>query len=526
MIDGAMQPFALTLDKFLEHAAKWYPHAEVVTARSGGRVDRIGYADLDRRSRKVSAVLAGFDVQTGDRVATLAWNTQAHLEVWYAIMGMGAVCHTLNPRLTCAQLAAMVAQSGARVLVASADLEPLARQIEASAPSIKRLLLIDVAQEPASAESEFPAALEPLVERESNEVIWADFDETAPCGLCFTSGTTGAPKGVTYTHRSSFLHTLRLLQVDGMAIAARDSVLVAVPMFHANAWGLPFAAPAVGAKLVLPGRQTDGASLATLINREAVTVAVGVATVWLDLVEHVESTGIDLPTLERIIVGGAPLPPALMKRIEHRLGVTIQTSWGMTELSPSGTVAPRDALLRSAHLSGRPAVGVDLLLTDAGGQALPVQRGVEGHLRVRGASVIERYFGEEQSATDADGWFPTGDLARIDAAGNLIITGRAKDLIKSGGEWINPAEIEAVVSALPEVSLAAVIGRPHMKWGERPVLVVETHAPINDEALLAPLRGKVAPSWIPDEIIRVPRMYLSPTGKIDKVRLRMEYGSA
>ena len=200
-------------------------------------------------------------------------------------------------------------------------------------------------------------------------MIWGGFDETAPCGLCFTSGTTGAPKGVTYTHRSSFLHTLRLLQVDGMAIAARDSVLAAVPMFHANAWGLPFAAPAVGAKLVLPGRQTDGASLASLINREAVTVAVGVATVWLELVEHVENTGIDLPSLERIIVGGAPLPPALMKRIEHRLGVTIQTSWGMTELSPSGTVAPRDALLRSAHLSGRPAVGVDLLLTDADGRA-------------------------------------------------------------------------------------------------------------------------------------------------------------
>ena len=527
MIDGEMQPFALTLDKFLEHAAKWYPHAEVVTARVGGHVDRIGYDQLDLRSRKVSAVLAGFDVQTGDRVATLAWNSQAHVEVWYAIMGMGAVCHTLNPRLTCAQLAAMVVQSGARVLVTSADLEPLARKLAEAAPSIERLLLIDVAQKVAEpTDTDFAVTLEPLIEPVQDEVLWAGFDETAPCGLCFTSGTTGAPKGVTYTHRSSFLHTLRLLQVDGMAIAARDSVLVAVPMFHANAWGLPFAAPAVGAKLVLPGRQTDGASLASLINREAVTVAVGVATVWLELVEHVENTGIDLPSLERIIVGGAPLPPALMKRIEHRLGVTIQTSWGMTELSPSGTVAPRDALLRSPHLSGRPAVGVDLLITDADGRALAEQRGFEGHLRVRGASVIERYFGEDQKATDANGWFPTGDLARIDAAGNLIITGRAKDLIKSGGEWINPAEIEAVVSALPEVSLAAVIGRPHLKWGERPILVVETHGPINDEALLAPLRGKVAPWWIPDEIIRVPRMHLSPTGKIDKVRLRMEYGGS
>jgi acyl-CoA synthetase (AMP-forming)/AMP-acid ligase II len=277
---------------------------------------------------------------------------------------------------------------------------------------------------------------------------------------------------------------------------------------------------------VLPGKHLDGRSLATLINAEGVTVGVGIATVWLDLVEHIEKTGGEVPTLERLIVGGAPLPPALMERIEKRLGVIIQTSWGMTEMSPSGTVSPIYAPLRAANLSGRPGVGVDLLLTDADGRPLPQQRGTEGHLRVRGAAVIERYFGEETSATDADGWFATGDLARIDASGNLIITGRSKDLIKSGGEWINPAEIEAVINTLPEVSLAAVIGRPHLKWGERPILVVQTRdsADISDEALLAPLRGKFAPWWIPDEIIRVPRMHLSPTGKIDKIRLRQEYG--
>jgi fatty-acyl-CoA synthase len=289
---------------------------------------------------------------------------------------------------------------------------------------------------------------------------------------------------------------------------------------------LPFAAPAAGARLVLPGRQTDGASLASLINREAVTIAVGVATVWLDLVEYAESTGLYVPTLERIIVGGAPLSPALMERIERRLGVTVQTSWGMTEMSPSGTVAPPGDGGRSAHLSGRPAVGVDLLLTDADGHPLPEQRGVEGHLRVRGASVIERYFGDERPATDASGWFPTGDLARIDAAGHLAITGRAKDLIKSGGEWINPAEIEAAVSVLPEVALAAVIGRPHPKWGERPVLLVQTRGSktISDETLLAPLRGRVPPWWLPDEVIRVTAIPLSPTGKIDKARLRLDYG--
>jgi 3-(methylthio)propionyl---CoA ligase len=528
VIDGAMQSFALTLQKFLEHAARWHPHTQVVTGREGGRVDRTTYAELYRRSRNVSAVLASFGVRAGDRVATLAWNTQAHVEAWYAIMGMGAVCHTLNPRLTCAQLAAMVAKSEARVLVCSADLEPLARNLAEAAPSIERLFLIDV---PADVASGMPAAskvraLEPLIAQTPAAVPWGNFDETAPCGLCFTSGTTGAPKGVTYTHRSSFLHTLRLLQVDVMAISARDTVLTAVPMFHANAWGLPFAAPAAGAKLVLPGRHADGASLASLISGEAVTVAVGIATLWLDLLDHIERTGGELPTLERIIVGGAPLQQALMERIEKRLGVAVQTSWGMTELSPTGTVTARDAPTRSAHLSGRPAIGVDLLLTDEGGRPLPEQRGGEGHLRVRGSSVIHRYFGDEELATDADGWFPTGDLARIDAAGHLIITGRAKDLIKSGGEWINPAEIEALVSALPEVALVAVIGRPHRKWGERPILVVEMRAvaAVTDEALLATLRGKVPSWWAPDEVIRVPRMPLSPTGKIDKVRLRVEYG--
>jgi acyl-CoA synthetase (AMP-forming)/AMP-acid ligase II len=516
MIDGEMQAFALTLDKFLEHAAKWRPDAQVVTARDGGEIDRVSYADLLVRAKRASVVLAGLGVKTGDRVATLAWNTQAHVEIWYAIMGMGAVCHTLNPRLTAEHLAAMVVQSQARILIASADLAPLAGQIRERVPVVEHLLTIDgVAPE--------GEAFEPMIAAARGEVVWGDFDETAPCGLCFTSGTTGAPKGVTYTHRSSFLHTLRALQADVMAISGADNVLAVVPMFHANAWGLPFAAPAVGAKLVLPGRNADGASLARLIAAEDVTIGVGVPTVWLGLVEHLEATGGELPSLKRIIVGGAPTAPALMERIEQRLGVTVQTSWGMTELSPSGTVAPLSAPSRAA-LSGRPAIGVDLLLTNADGVALPQQRDVEGHLRVRGASVIERYFGHDTPATDADGWFATGDLARIDAEGNLMITGRAKDLIKSGGEWINPAEIEAVVGALPEVSLAAVIGRPDPKWGERPILLVETQGEVTDETLLASLRGRVATWWIPDAVFRLERMPLASTGKIDKIRLRSEYG--
>lgn len=519
MIDGSMQEFALTLDRFLLHAAKWHPDAEVVSARGDGGVDRVGYAALADRARGVSGVLAGLGVGRGDRVATLAWNSAAHVEAWYGVMGMGAVCHTLNPRLTAEQLAWMVGQSEARVLIASADLLPLAERIAAASPSIARVLTIDGPE---------GDPLEPMIAAAPRDVAWGDFAETSPSGLCFTSGTTGAPKGVTYTHRSGFLNTLRSLQVDGMAISGGDRVLAVVPMFHANAWGLPFVTPAVGARLVLPGRHTDGASLARLIAGEGVTVGVGVPTVWLGLIDHLDATGAALPSLERVIVGGAALLPALMERIESRLGVEVQTSWGMTELSPLGTIAPPRSATRDATLSGRPAVGVDLLLTDADGRALPEQRGVEGHLRVRGAAVVDRYFGQGASATDDDGWFATGDLALIDERGNLRITGRAKDLIKSGGEWINPAEIEAIVGALPQVSLAAVIGRADAKWGERPILLVETcgHEEVSDDALRASLAGRVASWWMPDAIVRLPRMPLAATGKIDKLRLRADFGAA
>jgi fatty-acyl-CoA synthase len=422
----------------------------------------------------------------------------------------------------------MLVQSAARVLVVSADLVELALQVAERAPKVAHVLVADGPAPALRLPRPVVATLADLIDGATGEVVWGDFDETAPSGLCFTSGTTGAPKGVTYTHRSSFLHTLRLLQADVMALTSTDAVMAVVPMFHANAWGLPFAAPACGAKLVLPGRHSDGASLARLINDEGVTVAAAVPTVWLGLVEHLEASGGEVPTLKRILVGGAPMPPALMARIEARLGVSIQTSWGMTELSPLGTMAAPEDPARTAAASGRPAIGVDLLLKDASGEPLADQRSGEGRLHVRGAAVVDRYFGQDDAATDADGWFDTGDLARIDAAGQLHITGRSKDLIKSGGEWINPVEIETVVGALPEVSLVAVIGRVDPKWGERPILLVETRdgAAVSDDQLLAPLRGRVAPWWIPDAVVRLANMPLAPTGKIDKMRLRSEYGGA
>lgn len=524
MNDGTMQFHALTLDKFIEHAAKWHPDTEVVTARADGVSTRIGYAALKQRARRISGVLAGLGVRDGWRVATLAWNSQSHLEAWFAIMGMGATCHTLNPRLTAEQIGAMLRQSQAHILIVSADLLKLARAITAVAP-LRHILVIDGDADEWSGE---PAVqpLEELLAGAEPDFGWGGFDENVASGLCFTSGTTGEPKGVTYTHRSTYLHTLRLMQPDVLGITVRDAILPVVPMFHANAWGMPFAAAAVGAKLVLAGRHSDGASLARLIASEGVTIAAAVPTVWLGLVEHLEAEGGELPSLKRVVVGGSPIAPALMRRIEQRLGVVVQTSWGMTELSPLGTMAAPDLQDRDAALSGRPAFGMDMLLTDADGRALPEQRGMEGHLRVRGPAVVERYLGQDGPVTDADGWFDTGDLARIDGKGNLAITGRAKDLIKSGGEWINPAQIEAIVGALPQVSLAAVVGRVDPKWGERPILLVEMRKgeELTDQQLLEPLRGRVATWWIPDEIVRLPKMPTAATGKVDKMRLRSQYG--
>lgn len=523
-----MQPYALTLDTFIDHAAKWHPTREIVTGgdRDAARTD---YATLRRRSNLLSGALQGLGLGMGDHLATLAWNTQAHMECWYGAACVGIVCHTLNPRLSSAHLAAMIQQAQNRVLAVSAGQGALVEALLAACPTIEHVILLDEPGEAQPAPRSDRARIwrqDELLAVHGVAAAWGGFDEHAPAGLCFTSGTTGAPKGVTYTHRSNYLHTVHLLQADVMGICARDAVLVAVPMFHANGWGLPFAAPAVGAKLVLPGRNQDGASLARLINQEQVTVAAGVATVWLGLVDHLERNGGELPSLERLLLGGSSVPQALMDRLEQRLGIVVQTSWGMTELSPLGTVTPATKAVRVSSKSGRPPIGVDLLLTDEAGVALPEQRGIEGRLRVKGASTVERYFGRSEPATDADGWFDTGDLATIDPTGNLSITGRAKDLIKSGGEWINPGEIEAIVGALPEIGLVAVIGRAHDKWGERPVLLVELRQgmDVSDDALLTALEGKIAKWWMPDAIVRLAQMPLAQTGKIDKMRLRAEHG--
>jgi fatty-acyl-CoA synthase len=522
-----VQAYSLTVDKFLDHAAKWFPDREVVTADGGGASLRVSYAALHARSRRLSGALATLGLRFGDPIGALAWNTQHHLELYYAAMGAGLVCHTLNPRVTAEHLAAMINEAQERVLAVAANLAPLAAQLLPLCPSLEHLIVLDAAPPADLAPGQAKVwAYEQLLADHGGEVAWGDFPEETPAGLCYTSGTTGRPKGVLYTHRSNYLHTIRALQADAFAFTARDAVLCAVPMFHANGWGIPFAAPAVGARLVLPGRQADGASLARLIRDEGVTVAVGVQTVWLGVADHLDAAGGELPSLERVIIGGSYCPEALIRRLEERLGCLVQTSWGMTELSPLGTVSPPDAGRGGARASGRPAMGVDIKLTDADGVTLPEQRDAVGHLKVRGASILDRYFLADADALDAEGYFDTGDLASLDAAGNLTIRGRSKDLIKSGGEWINPSEIEVIVGRDPRVAQVAVIARPDSKWGERPLLIVEPcqGAAIADAEVLDLLRGKVADWWLPDRVVQVAAMPLAATGKIDKTRLRADFG--
>ena len=527
---GSMQRYELLLGKFLEHAGKWHANTQVVTG-GGAQLPpaRISYATMLDQSRRLSAAFAEAGLGHGDRIATLAWNSHEHMECWFGAVGIGISVHTLNPRLAVEQLADMIRQAGDRMLVASPDQAAVVEQLVLRCPSIERVLILDEIGNLARLPDCGAVCVEPLAmfrDAAGGDAEWSVFPEDSEAGLCFTSGTTGPPKGVAYTHRSNYLVTLSLLQADVLGIGASDSVLAAVPMFHANAWGLPFAAPGAGARFVLPGRHLDGASLAALIASEQVTLALGVPTVWLGLIEHLDAVGGSLPSLERIVVGGSSIPQSLMDRIEDRLGVRAQTSWGMTELSPLGTVASPRAQVRASRLSGRPPIGVDLRVADADGVPLPSQRGVEGRLHVRGAAALERYLGHESPSTDAEGWFDTGDLAVFDAEGNLTITGRAKDLIKSGGEWINPGEIEAIVGALPAIALVAVIAKPHPRWTERPVLIVELNAgsTITDAEITDALVGNIPRWWLPDEIIRVESMPLALTGKIDKAVLRQRFG--
>jgi acyl-CoA synthetase (AMP-forming)/AMP-acid ligase II len=519
-----MQNYPLTVDKFIDHAAVWSANG-VVQALPDGRRLQVSYGEVRDRANLMSGALAALGLEFGERVGTLAWNTRHHLEIYYATMGSGLVCHTLNPRLTVAQVAAMVCEAEDAALAVASDLVPLAFELVSLCPLVRHLIVLDDPSGMAAAPTGVPVwDYEDLLADKGSPVAWGAFDENAPAGLCYTSGTTSEPKGVLYTHRSNYLHTLRSLVADAFAITATDVVLLAVPMFHANGWGLPFSVPAAGARMILPGRNLKGEALATLMSEEQVTIAVGVPTVWTGVLDQLEQYDRRLPALNRLLVGGSTCPESLIRRAE-RSGVRVQASWGMTELSPLGTIMPPTSGDEKSGCSGRPPVGLEIKLTDGAGHALPDQRGHIGHLRVKGIAVIDRYFNNDDDVIDEEGFFDTGDLAMIDEDGDLTICGRSKDLIKSGGEWINPAEMEAIVGAQPSVDAVAVIGRSDGKWGERPVLVVQPHrgCALDRPALIDCLRGKVADWWLPNEVAEIAEMPLAATGKIDKMRLREQF---
>ncbi|MFC0306773.1 AMP-binding protein [Rhizorhabdus histidinilytica] len=516
-MNGSMLDWPLTLDRILVHAERWHPDQAVVGAAPDGTMARRTYAECADRARRLSAALVAHGIEPGDRVATLGWNTLPHFEAWYAIMGIGAVCHTLNLRMDAAQLAWIARDAGDRLLLVDPALLPVAEAMRALCPAIEGIIVLGAGTDALIAAHD-PAR-------------WGGFGEDQPAGLCYTSGTTGDPKGVLYTHRSNFLHTLAIIQPDLFGIGAADSVLPIVPMFHANAWGIAFAAPAVGAKLVLPGARLDGASVHRLIAGEGVTMSAAVPTVWQGLLDHLDRVGGGLAPLRRVVIGGSACPPSMQRRLTDHYGIEVRHAWGMTELSPLGTVAAPSAA--SAALSpeeggrllqsqGRPPLGVDLKVVSDDPDAGP---DTPGRLFARGYATVGRYFGRDTPATDAEGWFETGDVAVIDRHGFLHITDRDKDVVKSGGEWISSQGLEAIAAEHPAVAHCAVIAADCDRWGERPLLVVQLREgeDCSDASLLEPFDGTVPRWWVPDGIVRVDAMPLGATGKIDKRALRDAY---
>lgn len=514
-----MQDWSLTLDKIFDHAARWHGEREVVTRSVEGPIVRATYADLHRRAKQVSHGLKEMGIQPGERVATMGWNSDRHLEVWYGTIGIGAVLHTLNPRLFPEQIVYIANHAEDTVLFADPACAPLLAEILPRCPTIKRVIFL-------SEEYEAWLAGRPA------DAAWGGFDERTAAGLCYTSGTTGNPKGVLYGHRSNYLHAMMTLQPDALNLSARDAVLLIVPMYHANAWGVMYSAPMVGAKLVLPGQKLDGASLHELMETEGVTYSAGVPTIWQMLLAHLKETGGKLTTLQRVTVGGAACPESIIRTLRDDYGVDVIQGWGMTETSPLATVStpsPKVAVLPFEQQlpyklkQGRLVCNLDLKLVDDAGNRLPHDGKTFGRLMIKGPTIASAYYGSEHgSALDDEGFFDTGDVSTLDPDGYMQITDRAKDVIKSGGEWISSIDVENIAVGHPKAALCAVLGVVHPKWDERPILLVQLepgHASDKQE-FLDFLDGKIARWWMPDDVLFVDEIPLGPTGKIDKKLLR------
>ena len=530
-----MMDWPLTTDRLIDHAAKWHGDREVVWRKATGDIARRSYAEIHRNARLVSAALLAAGVREGDRVGTMAMNSAEHLEAWYGITGIGAVCHTLNPRLFETQLRYIIGHAEDRLILTDGAFAPILEKVLRGCPTVEQVVFFSDPLEPPDLPVGY-RSYSAFCEVPDDEVVWGGFGENAAAGLCYTSGTTGDPKGVLYSHRSNVLHTMMSLQPDVFGFSVRDTVLPVVPMYHANAWGITYSAPAVGARLVLPGAQLDATSLCELIEREGVTVAAGVPTVWLGMLDHFRETGIRPTSLERVIIGGAAASESLIAGLKE-MGIEPIHAWGMTELSPVGgvgTLTPKVAALPLEEQmpyrvrQGRSPCGVDLKLLDEEGQTLPHDGKTSGSLRVSGFAVASAYYKRDERIIDEQGYLDTGDIATIDAEGFMRITDRAKDIVKSGGEWISSQEIENAVLLHPKAALAAVIGKPHERWGERPLLYVQLRPgeQASSDELRSFLSGRIARWWIPEEIIFIQHIPLGATGKIDKMALRKRLQTA
>jgi fatty-acyl-CoA synthase len=529
---GLMQDWPLLLHRIIDHAATYHGGRRVISRAIEGPIHTTTYAEIRARARKVAQRLARDGIKRGDRVATLAWNTWRHLESWYGIVGIGAVYHTVNPRLFPDQIAWIINHAEDRVMMTDVTFVPLLEKLSDKLPSIERYVIYtDAAHMPAtSLKNAVP--YEQWIAEVDGDFAWAQFDENTAAGMCYTSGTTGNPKGVLYSHRSNVLHALAHSSASVLGLSSTDVVLPVVPLFHANGWSLAFAAPISGVTLVLPGMKLDGPSIHELLNAHKVTCTAGVPTVWLALLQHLEQTGGTLPFLKRVVIGGSACPRTMTQTFQDTYGVKVIHAWGMTEMSPLGsacTLIPEyadlagDARLDIQQKQGLPPFTVEMKITDDAGRELPWDGKTFGRLKVRGPAVAKSYFkGDGGQVLDADGFFDTGDVATMDPHGYMQITDRAKDVIKSGGEWISSIDLENLAIGHPAVAEAAVIGVKHPKWDERPLLVVvlKQGQGATREEILGFMQGKIANWWMPDDVVFVPEIPHTATGKILKTALR------
>lgn len=532
---GLMQDWPLLIHKVIDYAATEHPGRTVVSRSVEGPMHRTDYRAVRERSLRVAKRLKRDGIGPGDRVATLAWNTWRHLEAWYGIAGLGAIYHTVNPRLFEDQIVYIVNHAEDRVMLLDLTFVPLIEKLAPKLTSIERYVVLTDAAHMPSTNLRNAVAYEEWLAEADGDFTWGTFDENTAAGLCYTSGTTGEPKGVLYSHRSNVLHAMMTVMPDAFGLSTRDVVMPVVPLFHANSWSLAFAAPMAGAALVMPGPKLDGASVHDILETERVTFTAAVPTIWFALLQHMEKTGTRLSTLTRVAIGGSACPPAVIQAFETKYGVPVLHAWGMTEMSPVGSicsikpeVASEDyaTLLGVKSSQGYAPFGVEWKITDDEGRALPHDGHTFGKLKVRGTAVARRYFRrEEEEILDEQGFFDTGDVGTLDAHGYMRITDRSKDVIKSGGEWISSIDLENLAIGHPHVAEAAVIGIAHPKWDERPLLIVVAKPGTTPEKadVLDYLRPRIAKWWMPDDVVMVDEIPHTATGKILKTALREQF---